>query len=266
VGALVPLPSDIYDEAYFLSNYCEGHDQFVAGRGLSDLKARQVALLGVEPGMRVLDAGCGRGEVLLACHRLGARVAGIDYAQAAIDITRETLADVADAEVVRGSVDALPWPDASFDRVLCGDVIEHLDPDQAERALREFRRVLAPGGRLLVHTSPNRLFRAFTWPLARPVLRWTGFKRNADALDFWLEEALRFHVNEQTLHGLRRELRGAGFEDVRVWLDPNVLRSGAHHLTSGIELSPLGRLALRLASWRPARLLLSNDLYGLARA
>ena len=44
--------------------------------------------------MRVLDAGCGRGEVLLACAARGAEVAGADYAEAAVELTRETLAAV----------------------------------------------------------------------------------------------------------------------------------------------------------------------------
>jgi ubiquinone/menaquinone biosynthesis C-methylase UbiE len=261
----VPLPSDIYDHEYFLSEYCEGHHAFAAGGGVSELKARQVAMLAPGPGVRILDAGCGRGEVLLACARAGAAVAGVDYAAAAVEISRRTLADVPGAQVVRGSVDALPWPDASFDRVLCADVVEHLDPDQADRALAEFRRVLAPGGFLLVHTAPNRLFRTVTWPLARLVLRAAGFAANADRLDFWLEEARRFHVNEQTLHGLRRTVRGAGFAHVRVWLDPDVVRSGEHHLTAGLDASPLAAVAARLARLRPLRLLLSNDLYAVAR-
>src|SRR5439155_13981041 len=119
----------------------------------------EVALLARRAGEGVLDAGCGRGEVLLACARAGAAVAGIDYAQAAVDIARETLHGVAGAEVVRGSLTALPWPQQSFDRALCADVVEHLDPDEAAIALRELRRVLRPGGVLLVHTAPNRLFR-----------------------------------------------------------------------------------------------------------
>jgi 2-polyprenyl-3-methyl-5-hydroxy-6-metoxy-1,4-benzoquinol methylase len=260
------LPSEIYDHDYFLSDYCEGHERFAEDRGLSPLKERQLAMLGVTPGTRVLDAGCGRGEVLLAAAALGAQVAGIDYAQAAVEISLQTLAEVPGADVRRGSVDDLPWDDGSFDRIICGDVIEHLDERQAAGALREFRRVLAPGGMLLLHTAPNRLFREVTWPLARPVLRAAGFGTNADRLDFWLEEAKRFHVNEQTLHGLRRTVRAAGFRDVRVWLDPNVIRSGEHHLTAGLQESPLAALAARLAARRPFRLLLSNDLYAVARA
>jgi ubiquinone/menaquinone biosynthesis C-methylase UbiE len=260
----MPLPSELYDRRYFLSDYCEGAAEFMNGRRMSALKAREVSLLGPRPGLRVLDAGCGRGEVLLACARRGAEVAGIDYAAAAVEIAGETLAGVDGAEVVRGSVDALPWPAARFDRVLCADVIEHLDPDQGERALAEMHRVLAPGGVLVMHTSPNRLFRRVTWPLARPVLRAAGHAEHVDGLDFWLSEALRYHINEQTLHGLRRALGRAGFRRPRVWLDPEVLRGGGHHLTRGLEASPLAGAAARLAGIRPLRLLLSNDLYAVA--
>ncbi len=263
----MPLPSEIYDRAYFLSDYCEGHAEFAAGRGLSALKAHQVALLAPAPGVRVLDAGCGRGEVLLACAAAGAQVAGIDYSAAAVEIAHETLADVPGADVVQGGVERLPWPNGHFDRVLCGDVIEHLDPGQADAALREFRRVLAPGGRLLVHTAPNRLFRTLTWPVARPLLRLAGHGATANRLDWWLTEAERFHVNEQTLHGLRRAVRRAGFGEVRAWLAADVVREqGGHHLTQGLDGSPLVRLAGRVAAARPARLLLSNDLYAVGAA
>jgi ubiquinone/menaquinone biosynthesis C-methylase UbiE len=261
----VPLPSELYDREYFLSDRCEGYGVFEASRGVSWLKGRQVALLGPGPGVRVLDAGCGRGEVLLACARAGADVAGIDYSEAAMEISRETLAGVAHAEFVRGSVVALPWPDATFDRVLCADVIEHLDPDEARRALDEFHRVLCRGGLLLVHSSPNRLFRKLTWPLAGPVLRAAGLRANAERLDAWLAEARRYHVNEQTLHGLRRLVRRSGFTDVRAWLDPEVLRNGEHHLTAGLDSSRLISSLPALAALRPLRLLLSNDLYAAGR-
>ena len=99
--------------------------------------------------MRILDAGCGRGEVALACARAGAEVAASTTPQTAVELTRETLADFPDADIRVGDVTALPWPDDSFDRVQFSDVIEHLDPPQTVPALAEFRRVLKPGGFLL---------------------------------------------------------------------------------------------------------------------
>lgn len=262
---MTPLSSNIYDRDYFLSDKCEGWDRFREDRGLSPIKRRLVAALGPAPGVRVLDAGCGRGEVLLACAREGAEVAGADYAEAAVELTRETLAGVPGADVRRADLIALPWPDGSFDRALLGDVIEHVDPAETVPALAELARVLAPGGTLLVHTAPNRLFTRVAWPLARPLMHLAGQGGAARALDERLVAAESYHVNEQTVYGLRRAMRAAGFTRVRAWVDPNVLRTGEHFLTEGLETSPAMRLAGRVAGARMVRVLLGNDLYAVGR-
>lgn len=211
--------------------------------------------------MRVLDAGCGRGEMLLACAQRGAAVAGIDYSEAAIALADETLAGLPEVEVIRGEVTRLPWPEAAFDRALLGDVIEHLDTQQANAALRELCRVLRPGGRLVVHTAPNRLFLRVGWPLARAALRLLGRRETVASMDDWLSLAERYHVNEQSLRGLRRAVLEAGFDSVRAWIDPNVIRAGSHHLTSGLEQSRLTRAGARVAGAWPSRLVFGNDLY-----
>jgi ubiquinone/menaquinone biosynthesis C-methylase UbiE len=261
----VPIPSHVYDRDYFLSEWCEGFDDFKDGRGLSRVKQKQLALFAPQEGEVILDAGCGRGEFLLACARLGARVAGLDYSEAAVQLSRETLADVPGADIRHGDVTALPWPDESFDRIVFADVIEHLDPDQAEAALAELHRVLKPGGLLLLHTAPNRLFLEFTWPLIRPVLRVLGRGTAVDDLDSWIEGAARYHVNEQTVFSLRRSLRSVGFRQPRVWIDPDVLREGEHRLTDNLDDMPVMRLGARLAALRPVRLFLGNDLFAAAR-
>jgi ubiquinone/menaquinone biosynthesis C-methylase UbiE len=261
----VPVPSEAYDRDYFLSELCEGWDRFREDRGLSLIKQRQVEILAPGPGMRVLDAGCGRGEVLLACAGRGAEVAGIDYAQAAVDLARETLADTPAVDVRRGEVTGLPWPDASFDRILFADVIEHIDPEQSTLGLRELHRVLRPGGMLLVHTAPNLLFLKFGWPVGRLLLRAVGEGDAVRSLDDWIASSKRWHVNEQSIFSLRRGLRDAGFSQVTAWIDPNVLRQGQHHLTAGLTESRVTGAADRMARTRPLRLFLGNDLYALAR-
>jgi ubiquinone/menaquinone biosynthesis C-methylase UbiE len=258
------IPPEVYDREYFLSEICEGWDEFREGRGVSFNKAKQVELLAPRPGLRILDAGCGRGEVLLACARRGAEVAGVDYSEAAVEITRETLSEFPGADLRVGDVTALPWPDDSFDRVQFSDVIEHLDPPQTVPALSEFHRVLRPGGYLLVHTAPNRLFMDAGWPLVRPALRLLGHGEIADGVDGWFRLAEGYHVNEQSLHSLRRALRKSGFEDPRVWIDPDVMRSGNYHLISGLEQGALMGAARRVASLRPFRLFLGNDVFSLA--
>ena len=89
---------------------------------------------------RVLDAGCGEG-VLVDEYAGRLAIEGLD-------------ANYASARVRRGSLTALPYPDATFDRALCLDVLEHLSFEDQPRALAELHRVLRPGGELLV-SVPN---------------------------------------------------------------------------------------------------------------
>ncbi len=91
-------------------------------------------------GTRVLDAGCGEG-VLVAEFQQRLNIGGVD-AHYASDLVR------------RGSVLALPFADASFDRALCLDVLEHLSFAEQPLALAELFRVVRPGGELFV-TVPN---------------------------------------------------------------------------------------------------------------
>ena len=89
---------------------------------------------------RVLDAGCGEGVL-------------VDEFQARLDIVGVD-PNYASARVTTGSLTSLPFADATFDRGLCLDVLEHLTyPDQAI-ALAELFRVVRPGGELLV-SVPN---------------------------------------------------------------------------------------------------------------
>jgi SAM-dependent methyltransferase len=91
-------------------------------------------------GTRVLDAGCGEG-VLVDEYAGRLNLEGID-------------ASYSSPRVRRGSVTALPYADATFDRALCLDVLEHLPFDAQPVALAELHRVLKPGGELLV-SVPN---------------------------------------------------------------------------------------------------------------
>jgi len=125
------------------------------GRLVHDTK---IALL--EPPLgRVLDVGCAEGAGADALRGRGAtHLAGIEVDEGFAAAARERY-----DEVVCGSVpEALPWPDASFDTVLCYDVLEHLyDPWTAVRRLAD---LLVPGGRL--HLSiPNARAKKVWLPL-----------------------------------------------------------------------------------------------------
>jgi ubiquinone/menaquinone biosynthesis C-methylase UbiE len=112
-----------------------------------------VAAAGIAPGQRVLDLGCGTGAlcVLVAQRQPDARVHAIDPDPRALARARARAARAGVAiEFAQGFGDQLPWPDASFERVLSSLVLHHLTTDEKRGALAEVHRVLAPGGRLLV--------------------------------------------------------------------------------------------------------------------
>src|SRR5215813_13863213 len=89
------VPSSLYTEEYFLTA-CEGYNEFIATEGdhLSRRLNAAFALAAVEPGMKVLDVGCGRGEILRHCARLGADAYGIDYAVVAVNMSQDVTTDL----------------------------------------------------------------------------------------------------------------------------------------------------------------------------
>jgi SAM-dependent methyltransferase len=93
---------------------------------------------------RVLDAGCGTGRNLAELRAGAATLHGVDSAPEAVEFCRKRGLD----GVTESELDVLPFQDASFDLLLATDVVEHLDDDVG--ALRELRRVAAPGARLLL--------------------------------------------------------------------------------------------------------------------
>ncbi|QXJ19699.1 methyltransferase domain-containing protein [Actinomadura graeca] len=113
--------------------------------GAVELRARSYELLGVEPGMKVADVGCGPGRAAAEMAERGARVIGIDPDERMIDVAvrRRPAADFR----VAGAYD-LPFPDGALSGYRAEKVFHVLD-DPA-RAVDEARRVLAPGGRIVL--------------------------------------------------------------------------------------------------------------------
>lgn len=106
-----------------------------------------LALAGDVAGRRILDAGCGAGPLLAALRDRGAIVTGIDKSAGMLELARRRLGDDADLQVAElGS--PLPFPDDTFDDVTASLVLHYLE--DWGPALAELRRVLKPGGRLIV--------------------------------------------------------------------------------------------------------------------
>ena len=101
------------------------------------------------------------------------------------------------------------------------DVVEHLFPWELELCLGEIRRVLKPGGALIVHTAPNAWYDRYAYPAVRFVRTLMGegskYPRNPRALN--VSANVDVHVNEQSQWSLGRALQRAGFRRVKAWLD-----------------------------------------------
>jgi 2-polyprenyl-6-hydroxyphenyl methylase/3-demethylubiquinone-9 3-methyltransferase len=103
----------------------------------------------------VADIGCGAGTQSMLWAELGHRVHGLDVNEPLLDLARERSATAGfQIEFVTGSAVSLPWPDESMDACLAVELLEHVADSQT--CLKEFSRVLRPGGILFLSTS-NKL-------------------------------------------------------------------------------------------------------------
>ena len=106
--------------------------------------------LRLRPGERVLDAGCGSGRLVplvLEAVGAGGSLVALDFAANMIDLARRKAQDER-VEFIVGDAHELPFADGEFDKVIALALLPHLD--DRLRALREFRRVLKPGGLLVI--------------------------------------------------------------------------------------------------------------------
>jgi ubiquinone/menaquinone biosynthesis C-methylase UbiE len=114
-------------------------------------KQKLSTLANIQPGMRVLDLGCGTGTltILLKKSYPNASITGIDGDPDVLKIAREK-SQAVNIQWDEGLAFSLPYPDAPFDRVVTSLVIHHLVTEDKRRAFQEIYRVLKPGGELYV--------------------------------------------------------------------------------------------------------------------
>ena len=136
----------VRSEEFFQSASSEWNSMRTALFGARADLAAALALL--DPSMIVADLGCGTGELALALSPHVTHVHGIDASPAMLAAARARTAQLSNVSVTEGTLESLPLPDASVDTAILLLVLHHVaDP---ERVLRETRRVLKDGGRLLI--------------------------------------------------------------------------------------------------------------------
>lgn len=169
---------------------------------------RSLRRIGIQPGWRVLDAGCGSGAFLPWITQLAGptgRVHGVDLAPEHVTLASERARYLAGSvEIRQGDLLALPYPDASFDAVWCANAVQYLSDDDLRRALAELCRVVRPGGRIAVKELDVGLI------TIRPGPRFlvSDFFRAAGTRPGYAQQLLR-------APDLHRWLAGAGLTAVR---------------------------------------------------
>lgn len=210
------VSADVYDQEYFLMHR-GGSIEFSNSNGvqLYDPHKYALKLAGLRYSDRVLDIGCGCGEVALNAGKFARSVLGIDYSKDAIDLAQEAKKkfDIMVQKKVHFLLTDLDqfnfFKNNYFDTVFLLDVIEHLNQDQISRILPQIHECLKIGGRLIVHTWPNRWHRERIYPISYLIGKISGKDRPKDPRK---KHEKLMHVSEQSPLELKHNLNIAGFK------------------------------------------------------
>jgi len=185
------------------------------------------ARLGRLDGLHALDYGCGHGMAAVVMARRGARVTAFDLSPAYVEeARRRARANGAAVDFVAADAERLPFADGSFDRVWGNAVLHHLD---VGRAVRELRRVLAPGG-VAVFCEPWGENPLLNWARRRLNYHGKGHTPDEQPLRGRHLRALRAAFprlrveSHQVLSMVRRVVRPGRLTAALEWCDAGLLR------------------------------------------
>lgn len=255
------VPPENWPDSMQLDEYrklAEVEDRMWYFRALNRRHAHWLArLLPVGPA-RVLDAGCGTGGLIKALHAANPawRATGLDFMPLACALARERTG----AEIVQGSIMELPFADGSFDAVVSADVVCQVE--DGALALREFARVVRPGGVVLVNVPAFRWLWSYHDDTCETKHRYTRpelaglFRAAALTVDF----ASYANLLPLPLIAARRKLFRPAHPTSDVQLYPALIEGGFAAL-AGLEFawqraglpSPVGS-SVFVAGRKPARL------------
>lgn len=207
----------LYTRKYYFSSetsntsYVENHKIYFDRRMENILKK-----IPFDKGQKVLDIGCGRGEVALYfAENEASRVVGIDYSKAAIKIANENLKK---ASIKIKNICSFQQMDAKnltfqakyFDLIIMTEFLEHIYPEEQEVVFRNAFRVLKDDGIVFFHTAPSKTFIDYTYkywcfPIGRLLVKLNNLILKKNYPELQKPEKLRthyqkiMHVNEPFL-------------------------------------------------------------------
>lgn len=213
----------VYTREYYFTD-CTGFSEFNDSYGdkLEPRFQEIVKYFTVYLGMRILDVGCGRGELVLYAARHGAEATGIDYATEAVKLAnamkRRKEKNIKERmKFYLMNAKELAFPESYFDVVIMTDVVEHLYDEELHGVFNEIKRVLKKDGTLILHTAPNKLFfdigyRLYSYPISGIVVALWNIITRSKYPSIQSPDSLRtsshaiMHVNEPTYFSLKKLL------------------------------------------------------------
>lgn len=209
------MNAEAYTREYFQDSV--GGSEFYrlyAGKVVKPAMQLALARADLKAGQRALDAGCGRGELLLQLETRGVEAVGLEPAEPALAFARKT----AKAPLVRASASRLPFAAGSFDRIFFLGVLDHLADEDLAACFAEFSRVLRPGGLVLANTCVNTdYYKRRTFALRLKLSRALGLKEPTPLKS---AEDQAVHVNEHNEKDLERFFSKLGWK-ARIEPRPN---------------------------------------------
>ncbi|MHB8232730.1 MAG: class I SAM-dependent methyltransferase [bacterium] len=202
-----------YDKNYYL-NDCGGYESFKINNAVLDGRLYVVQCLAdAQPGERILDLGCGRGELSYALAKSGADVLGIDYSGDSIEIAEKNfggrLFNLNYKKMDFFKLDA----GFLFDKIVASDLVEHIDAGLFEKFIESIASHLSKGGKFILHTAPNKYVYSYKYKRDRLKAKEMGLYLPENPRSFY--ESL-MHINEQTPGSLKRLLKKY-FKNCCVW-------------------------------------------------
>jgi 2-polyprenyl-3-methyl-5-hydroxy-6-metoxy-1,4-benzoquinol methylase len=143
------------------------------------------------PGSVFLEVGCGPGFQAMRLARRGYKVKAVDFSDAVLDVARENVRAAGLERLIdidREDLICLSYDDHTFDYALCWGVLMHVP--QVERAIAELSRVVAPGGRLIVHEGNVHSPEAIAIVIAKRMTRRPGLRRTPAGVEHWKQTSV----------------------------------------------------------------------------
>ena len=237
-----------YTSEYYLRD-CAGFDSYTedGGKALRDPRLQAMATIAsLQDEGRVLDIGCGRGELTYYFAKRGCAVTAVDYSADAIALAQKCFAGEEElksrVEFCQSDVSTVQLQ-GQYDLATASDVIEHLSPEELELLYKRVSEHLKPAGLFVVHTFPNLWYYKYGYARRRRIAASVGAYLPAEPRTRY--EKL-MHINEQSPRVLKRQLT-RNFRHVLVWF--------------GDSLNPGGSL---LETFKRERLRTTEDLFAVA--